>query len=618
MERIFYLANTADPVTDLPIYLFDTSFLPTPEEINYEELIPVLLQKVPRHPFCLIVFSLGLNRILWVWGLKFLKRFLSDKQNMKNLQKMVTVHELWLVKLLTQILTNYHLTMKNLNLINRYIDIGLSNIVELFALYNANQVKLINCLLLLQLSNYFDITKLKISLAVYRYDAKIAPLELTMRYKPLINQYTAIDYNKNPLFMHHFTQLLAIVQTHGTEVELLFHRPGNKTLTDVLYNCINRNQILWINDWDIYCIGGVVKRITSELPVTLIPVDMIPLPVADTMTYLLSLYLKLDEFHTQQGQGYNRLLWEMLGLASKLLKAAEITKHTANSLARLLAHCMSHQVVSSHSKDQIAIVVRVLTHMIEWWDEIGIEVATEPLQPVERELEREQKAPPLPPRKQTSQELKINDLYNMSFDHTMNDTFSDDEPDLHEQLMALGDIEEESPPPKPPRRRSSQEQAVAEGPPKPSFLRHSRNLSGTVPNVSAHARTRSVGGLVDTNFNATPRKDALMSPVTTNSQFSRIQLTLNLLLSSVDSAVIQEVLAVIQAKKMLSDVSNIALELPTQKYKVAEPQLRLPAATKPAPPPIPIKKPVIRGRKVGELAKLFEERCEGLELLRTM
>lgn len=618
MERIFYLANTADPVTDLPIYLFDTSFLPTPEEINYEELIPVLLQKVPRHPFCLIVFSLGLNRILWVWGLKFLKRFLSDKQNMTNLQKMVTVHELWLVKLLTQILTNYHLTMKNLNLINRYIDIGLSNIVELFALYNANQVKLINCLLLLQLSNYFDITKLKISLAVYRYDAKIAPLELAMRYKPLINQYTAIDYNKNPLFMHHFTQLLAIVQTHGTEVELLFHRPGNKTLTDVLYNCINRNQILWINDWDIYCIGGVVKRITSELPVTLIPVDMIPLPVADTMSYLLSLYLKLDEFHTQQGQGYNRLLWELLGLASKLLKAAEITKHTANSLARLLAHCMSHQVVSSHSKDQIAIVVRVLTHMIEWWDEIGIEVATEPLQPVERELEREQKAPPLPPRKQTSQELKINDLYNMSFDHTMNDTFSDDEPDLHEQLMALGDIEEESPPPKPPRRRSSQEQAVAEGPPKPSFLRHSRNLSGTVPNVSAHARTRSVGGLVDTNFNATPRKDALMSPVTTNSQFSRIQLTLNLLLSSVDSAVIQEVLAVIQAKKMLSDVSNIALELPTQKYKVAEPQLRLPAATKPAPPPIPVKKPVIRGRKVGELARLFEERCEGLELLRTM
>lgn len=109
-----------------------------------------------------------------------------------------------------------------------------------------------------------------------------------------------------------------------------------------------------------------------------------------------------------------------------------------------------------------------------------------------------------------------------------------------------------------------------------------------------------------------------MSPLTTNSQFSRIQLTLNLLLSSVDSSMIHEMLAVIQAKKMLSDVSNIALELPTQKYKVTEPQLRLPVATKPAPPPIPAKKPVIRGRKVGELARLFEERCEGLEILRTM
>ncbi|KAK7675878.1 hypothetical protein QCA50_021188 [Cerrena zonata] len=33
-------------------------------------------------------------------------------------------------------------------------------------------------------------------------------------------------------------------------------------------------------------------------------------------------------------------------------------------------------------------------------------------------------------------------------------------------------------------------------------------------------------------------------------------------------------------------------------------------------PSLSVKKPVIRGRKVGELAKLYEERCQGIELLR--
>ena len=70
----------------------------------------------------------------------------------------------------------------------------------------------------------------------------------------------------------------------------------------------------------------------------------------------------------------------------------------------------------------------------------------------------------------------------------------------------------------------------------------------------------------------------------------------------------------------LADVSNIGLQFPPQKYKFSA-NARKEIDSTPAflqDTEVVVKKPVIRGRKVGELAKLFEERSQALELLKGM
>ncbi|CAN3358437.1 protein Ecm25p [Diutina catenulata] len=598
MERIFYAAGTTDPVTQLPIYLFDTSFLPPTDDIDYEQFIPVMLQALPRTPFCLIMFSLGLNKISWMWGVKFLKRFLSDKRNVANLQKMVTVHDSWFVKSLTQILTNYHVTVNSLSSLNKYIDVASSNIVELFAAYNAHHVKLITCSSLSQLSHYFDISKLKISLNVYRHDHKLGPLELAMRYTPLVNPYTRVNSDTHPVFYHHLTQLLVILRDHGTEVELLWHRPGNKTSSDILYQCLNRNQLLWINDWDIYCIGTVYKRILAELSSPLVPAPSIPLPMDDSEAFTVATYRKIHQAHVDAGSGFERLLYATTEMCWHLQKSRAATRHSLASVAKCMAHCLSHEGVSRSNDAAVAVVTRMMAQMITYWPEIVQQVSVEPLTPLDT-APVEPDGPPLPPRRR---QPSINDSYNMSFDLTINDHSTDDEDDL----IDLDDSVVE--PHAPDSVQGSHAKSVKSAKSVSSLAEPERK--------PGHARARSIPNDETSDVLAplTPKRPFQSSPTTAQSQFSRISSTSNSSLSSVDSELASAVMA---AKKKLSDVSNIALDLPNHKYRVAD-EARPAAQPKPSPPPVPAKKPVIRGRKVGELAKLFEERCQGLEILRTL
>lgn len=105
MERIFYKSDSLDPHTDLPIFIFDTSYLPSTDLINYDAFIPTMMKYLPLEPYALVMFNCGLNKILWVWGIKFLKEFLDNEKydNLSNLIKIYTVHDSWFVKSITQI-----------------------------------------------------------------------------------------------------------------------------------------------------------------------------------------------------------------------------------------------------------------------------------------------------------------------------------------------------------------------------------------------------------------------------------------------------------------------------------------------------------------------------------
>lgn len=537
MERIFYKSDYVYPSTELPVYIFDTSYLPPPELINYDALILTLVTLLPDEPYVLIVFSCGLNKVSWIWGVTFIKKLLADESgNLENLRLMITVHDSWFLKSITQIFSNFKMTKIGIADLNSKIEsLKIFNGMSLFR--NTPKFKRISCSTLSELSKYVDITRLKVSLNIYKHDLllenKIHFFHPTVK---LINEKTKVNQTLDPIFYHHFYQIFNIFDIYADKVELLFHKPGNKVNTDIFYNCINRNQILWINDWDLYCIATSFKRILMELPTPLIDVKNILLPVKNDLNYTMSIFQKIVNSY-EDDSNYAQVLYQLCDLCNRIISNNTVTKHSSASLAKCLGHCISHELISSQHKDNILIINRFFKNVLDHWDQI---------QPILKHKYRTVN------EISTGKEglVQPDDSYDLSYD------ISTEENDQDEYRVIFNTT---------------------------NILTSNSNLSNPRANPSSPTRKNVI------NTQISPKK-------------------INTKPSS----------------KTLSDVSNISIQFPPQKYKVqrnpnsSSLQERMFQLSEVNTEENNIRKPVIRGRKVGALAKLFEDRSRGFELLNSM
>lgn len=562
MDRIFYNTGVYDVPKGVPIYIFDTSFLPSPEIINYDEFIPTLMSLLPRDPYTLIMFSSGLNKISWTWGIKFLKKFLVDENNLNNIHKILSVHDGWFVKSLTSILSNYNLTKKNINVLNRLLEsFDLSDKKEEFNLDS----KIINCDNLAQLNDFIDITKLKISLNVYKHDYH---LEST---SPLIN-IKAIDFkqfNSMNFIMHkqddfdsddsfistesshetetgmsdgfkfHFYQIFNIIFNYGDKVELLFHKPGNKVNSEIFYNCIKRNQILWINDWDLHCIATCFRKLINELPGPLIKTELIELPIRE-QTLSHSLHKVLSSLI----KDFQILLIQLFNVFNKLVKNNSQTKLTPTILAKNFVICLSHEVYLKANESNLIIVNNFIKKLIENWDHINHPYKSLTID-------------------QILSGKDIENSHDDSYSHfdltyeDVNDNNTTNTPDSDLESMSI----------------------LSDSPKK--------NILGANSNI------------VNQSLPSTPKR---------KSPSKNIQLTRE---TSPNRGISTETSPIRSPTKVL-------VQYPPQKYKfdsIKVSQQEIPSLISPEINSN-TKKPVIRGRKVGELARLYEERTQGLELLK--
>ncbi|EGW32487.1 uncharacterized protein SPAPADRAFT_67099 [Spathaspora passalidarum NRRL Y-27907] len=515
MDRIFYKTLVRDPITNYPIYIFDTSYLPSPDIINYDEFILTLMNHVPTQPYILIMFNCGLNKISWVWGIKFLKSFVdSDNHNLNNVIKIFAVHDSWFIKSITEIVYNFNSTKKNLEQFNKLL-----NMFDISTKSNDN-TQVIHCDNLNKLSHYLDITRLKISLNVYKHDLQLEPsgVELAMRYTPVINPLVRLDRHTHETFHHHLYQIFNIIDENGDKVELIFHKPGNKQATEIFFKCIMRNQLIWINDFDLYCISGTFKKLLSELPYPLLQVASITLPIQDNTSYtkqtLANIIQQLKS--NEETRNYDQLLLQLFNTCYKLIQT-EITKHTPVTLSNCLAHCLSHELISTN-QNNVQIVKRFIKNVLEDWSSIR------------------------------------NDYHI----HTITETIS-------------GSTQTKAPIP-------TAIPSTTQLPPPSQYLpdtSYDQNYDLTIDDTS------STNSSTDTIFKDSPSYKSAISS--------------------------QETL-------------KVELQFPPQKYKFSNiPKLKKESSVEQdIIPQTPVKKPVIRGRKVSELARLFEERSEGLEILKGM
>ncbi|KAK6455501.1 divergent CRAL/TRIO domain-containing protein [Scheffersomyces xylosifermentans] len=559
MDRIFFKTDSIDPVSNLPIYVFDTSFLPSTDVINYDAFVPTLINCLPKHPYVLIMFSCGLNKISWLWGIKFLKSFLADNINIDNLVKIISVHDSWFVKSITQILANYNFTKRNIAQLNKLVDTFMISGHEVEKHTSKNST-VIHCNTLSGLSNYVDIRQLKISLNVYKHDLLLEKdIQISMRFVPLLNPYTKIDSDSNRLFFHHFYQIFNIIDTSGDKVELLFHKPGNKVNTEIFYKCVNRNQLIWINDWDFFCISTAFKKFLMDLPCPMIPLAEITLPIKDDYSYTFQTFHRIIKNleSAEATVNYSQVLVQLFRLCSKLIRANETTKHTSTTLSKCLSHCLSHELVSTSSKDNILVVNRFLRNVLEYWPNMSS--AFKKYRTVEDVV--------------NGKDVKIykpDDSYDLSYDVTLDEEEDADENEL--KFNTVNILNNNS-------KLTKEIRSIAVVTPTVSPV---KELPATPTSISPPA-TLYMGSPIRSK----PAKDSNKRPGITNK---------------------------------LTDVSNIGLQYPPQKYKFvpAKPTSKGFGHENAMVGTMNVKKTVIRGRKVSELARLFEERTQGLELLKGM
>lgn len=621
MDRIFYKSDLRDPTTNYPIYIFDTSYLPSPDIINYNEFLITLMSYLPIKPYVLIMFSCGLNKISWIWGIKFIQKILN-RRDLKNLIKVYTVHDSWFLKSMTSILQNFNSTRKNLEQLDQLLG-AFTFVNDLSDTKNDRQTLVIHCQTLSELSYYLDITNLKISYNIFKHDLQISELKLSMRYQPIIHPLITLNVQKYPIFHHHLYQIFKIVENNGNKVELILYKPGNKFKCDILYQCILRNQLIWINDWDLYSIATVFKRILLELPFPLIDIELIKLPIGDNLQYTFKIFKRLINRlqRHQETQNYDQLLFQILDMCLKIVDNNDITKHTTTTISKGMSYCLSHELVSTN-KTNIQIINRFLKNLLEYWSEIRKNFHIYTIDDViDGKLQTESIS--------TSHETSSYDLsHDITLDQESESSNSSNDDDEGEDI---GFIETKD------------------------IL---RNLSLNNDNNNNNNNI---------NNNSADRTGASTSTSTSTNSFNKPN-GFHQRTTSVTNKTIDQINIKKSHKKSLSDVSNLQIQYPPQKYKFTPTtitttsggtnsgttsntsrrddnskaqkksnventsngnELQLNGNTNSrsgihsgittfTPTPTLKKKPVIRGRKVSELAKLFEERSEGIEILRGM
>lgn len=518
MERIFFKTDIEDAYSGLPVYVFDTSYLPSPDVIEYELFIPTLMKKLPLERYIVVMFSCGLNKISWIDGVKFLRLFLSPETcNFDNLHKIIAVHESWFVKSISLILTNISISKKTFSRLRKLFDSS-SRQLDI----------LISCDSLAELSNYVDITKLKISLNIYKHDAHttlLPRLSLNCPLAKLITEDTTYSPETDPLFCYHFNQICRIIENYGPKAEAIFMKPGNRQSTEILYQCILRNQFIWINDWDLHCIASTFKKILLTVSPPLICIDDIVLPMKDDLDYTLMILSKNFAADADAAS----VLFRVMDLCSTIVKHSETTGHLSLSILRCMCHALTHELKLQLNGDRVSIAVRYIKNLVLQWSKI-------------RPLYQERLSGKSGSKAQN--EEKYDELYNLSHDITMDEgNTSGEEENQRVQFNTK------------------------------TILDNNTTLA-----VSTRTETKSEAPARPESRKAYPQREPAK-------------------------------------KEKLQDVSNIKAQWPPQKYKFERTIPKKEAQVEEEEPETPSKRPVVRGRKVGELTRLFEKRTQAMKLL---
>lgn len=410
VNNIFFKSYSVDPVSGHAIYVFDSTYLPSSDEIGdkqvydllIDKLMDKLISKIPSAPFILVVFSSGFlqKKISWVYGIKMFSKL--PKELRAYLQKTYIVHESFFIKTVHQVLTNA-LNIKTLGN-NALLDFNQSK-NSLDSLQNASIIHVAD---LTDLSALVDITRLRISLNVYLYDYQFSEyIDVPQEY---FNRLSAVGTRQYRQLI--FDKIFKRLQLDSTKFELVFQKPGAYKRVNILLDVIERNNYIDLSQWDIYSLATVFLHFLKHKSLPLIPIDLITLPISDDFEYTYATFCSIIK-HNQ----YYDLLETIFPLFIAQLAHSDVTKHDTKSLSKALCPPLCQEKISMMSADRLAVGTRFIRNLLEHFPNITQRIdrarlgKTRGMSPIKRiDKDREEnllKSPkgnsvPLPPKPRKS------------------------------------------------------------------------------------------------------------------------------------------------------------------------------------------------------------------------
>ncbi|CCH63056.1 hypothetical protein TBLA_0J00560 [Henningerozyma blattae CBS 6284] len=369
INDIFFKSYSVDPITKQSIYVFDSTYLPSPEEVGdkqvydllINELMDRLITKLPASPYSLVVFTSGFSqkKISWVYAIKMFNKLPIEARH--YLQQTFIVHESFFIRTVYQVLSNA-MSMKFLRTTNQ------SNNTESIEYSSDNSTSnndpvITHVADLTQLSHLIDITRLRISLNVYLYDYQITEyIDVPKSY------FERLTVNSNKHYKQLvFDKIFQRLKKEGMNTELIFQKPGSYKKVNILLDIINRNNYIDLSQWDIYSLATIFLHFLKNKSKPLVPIDLIKLPIYDTFSYTYKIFIDIIKFNN-----YQDFYFSIFPLFQKIINNKATSKLDPRLLAKALAPTLCKEKISLANSDVLAIGARFIRNLLNHYDEVKL------------------------------------------------------------------------------------------------------------------------------------------------------------------------------------------------------------------------------------------------------
>ncbi|KAK9446420.1 uncharacterized protein V1518DRAFT_378829 [Limtongia smithiae] len=241
VEKILYPAGIDDPVTGTPLYVLNSTALPSAKVVSYSLLLPHLLDVIAGVDYSIVFFAGGAPyRPSWAWMIHTYS--VLDRDVRKRLKRLYIVHENWWVRTIMEMVAG-----------------SVSGKFRKKAVHVPN---------ISVLATFLDIRFIQIPLAVYMHDRRLEPrIQFESPFPPIFGR----DLPSKNVVPRFWRQCIHHLAVEGIYTEGIFRVSPRMEHLEILREAFDRCQIVDLADYSPHVSASILKLFLRCLPTAPLP-----------------------------------------------------------------------------------------------------------------------------------------------------------------------------------------------------------------------------------------------------------------------------------------------------------------------------------------------------------